>query len=492
MTTRRAMIALPAILALAGCKSCATPKQPQQDAALSDVETLLPRNIEGVLTARSLSKLGAAMTELARYKAADFAAQTQGVRSARDLADTFTRQFGFDPRDPAALAALGIDGTRPAGMAIVPDGGTLVAIPVADATRFNTASARWLLNSLAAKPGTQAGTFMSPDGTVRAAVSIANGYGLVGVGAASSTALAGRPTESLADDARFRRLRGSTRGDIETYAPPHPSTHFDQNVALFGSASFTEQGISCLMRLEGDGDPKFLAALVPVASTDFTASLPTDGFLHLRYHGDPPALGRALGTMRQYREVDFTAVAGAFSPGIAATIGLSPTASANSTDPLSFVSVAGVVRLKAPAADTLKSLAAIAPRFGARATLTLGPNPRLTNKYAAGEGLTFLTRGADLAFGAPMARVQALLAKPTFVGTSVDAPPAFTATLTIAALNRELRAMPESNWGIGGTAMRETALRWIDSLSDIDRIALEASANEKIIEATLNVIRVVP
>jgi hypothetical protein len=58
--------------------------------------------------------------------------------------------------------------------------------------------------------------------------------------------------------------------------------------------------------------------------------------------------------------------------------------------------------------------------------------------------------------------------------------------LDLRKMSEAIRNLPSSAWGVGGFAIRATALRWLEATDDLRAVTLGLSRKDKAIQAQLS------
>jgi hypothetical protein len=507
-------LALPlALLALAsGCARCGA-------GARAPVERVLPRGAVVVVVAPGAARLGERLKVLEPLKVLGFLAPTQGFADARAFTDALMSQLGVDLRSPAALEAAGLDPQGALGAAVLVSAQGVLAVPVKDGKKFQAALAALAQQRLGAGlvgeetvDGVLVRRFSQAAGS-RPALGyvLAHGYALVASGAAVAR-LPGLATLSEADslaadrELEAQRARAGRGVDLYAWAPAgSPALASLPVTSALVTAQLTAAGL--VLELAGAWKPgaTAAAALEPRPAEALAGSLPADAFLTARYRGDPalaagPALallGGGVGRALAEAGVDpATQLVSALRPGAVAALALAdrppldrglPTLDPRQANPFAYVQLSGVAALSSADAGVaaLEQLAVVAPRLGAQLRRTdRAGAPAFLTTYAQGEGVHFAVRPDRLLFASPVARLDALLALDGGV-SAVEGEGALAARLDVRRFTASVRALPESAWGLGGFALKATAVRWLEAVDDLQALELEVASKEGALRARL-------
>lgn len=511
------------LVALASCSRCGQSRSGREPKV---VERVLGRGAVAVVVVPQLSSLGQKIERFERLKVAAFLAPTQGFESPRALIDALVAELGVDVRSPAALDAFGLEGEAPMGVGVQVTGHAYLALPVKDASRLHASLAKLAGGRLGAPvggeqtvDGTVVKTFSSEarssgaKGPPRLGYALAHGFALVAVdqGISGLAALAGLPQgDSLAKEPALEaaHLRVGSAGDAFVYLPPG-SPLLGQWPLESALVVVTLEPTAFVARLDApwrSGAP-YRALLEPHdAAVELASSLPSDAFLVAHYDGPPRALGllwrELLG--RRVESVGFDLegeILAHLEPGVVGALSLAerpplgrglPTLDVRSTNPFSYVGLTGIAALDGADAGVLaralEKAASLAPRLGAEMNRAdrAGATAYLSS-WAQGEGVHFAVRGDRTYFASPVERLDQLLAAKGESGATGrrKAGPALSVVLDLSKFAQSVRALPESVWGLGGFAMKGTAVRWLDAVDDVKALTLEVSSKGQVVEARL-------
>lgn len=279
--------------------------------------------------------------------------------------------------------------------------------------------------------------------------------------------------------------------------------------------------------------PQTLAALEPKKGADLLSRLPSDAFALARFNGDPLALeplwpllvGPHLERALKDAKLDVKSeVLANLQPGLVASLSVSPQIPLGSgmpeldvrrTNPFRYAHLVAVAQAKEPArvAALLARLPEIAPRFGAQIEpVTKDGRTLYTTRYAQGEGIHFAEAGPAAAaeigsaagpgagtglivLASPLARMEQSLAAPkhaTAPRALSDA--ALREPLTRHALGMvvdldqlrdSVKSLPPEAWGIGGFAIKASAVRWLDATDDLRAITVGVTRRDSAVQSEI-------
>lgn len=500
-----------------GCAQC---RKPATAPALAQpVERVLPRGAAGVVVMPALLSAGKKLQILERLKVADFAAQLQGFADGRGLGEALMGELGVDLRSAEALEEAGVDGARAAGLAALMTGEAYLALPVKDVARFHARLeklARRLLGAPVALEQAQGVKVFSPGQGEpgRLGYVMAHGYALI-TDTAGIEKLAGLATMSRGDclaadpgyEADLQKL--PRERDLVLYLPLGTPLLAQAPVsAVAGAVSLTSAGLRVSANATWKGDAESLAGLVSVPGKSLLGYLPEDAFLVARYTGDParlaPQTGLLLGPWLsrafEQGQLDLRGeVLEHLQPGVVASLSLSPkppmdrglpALDVRQTNPFTYAHLSGAALTKSPQAmlRALEKLALLAPKFGAQMTLRERPDGQkaLLTTYAQGEGVHFAPKGEMVFFASPVQRLDALVKADPQSAAPLDGlgDGALSVAIDLTKLSQSVRALPESSWGVGGFAMKSTAVRWLEATDDLRRVSISVGAKDQALQIT--------
>jgi hypothetical protein len=244
-----------------------------------------------------------------------------------------------------------------------------------------------------------------------------------------------------------------------------------------------------------------------------------DAFLVVRSAGPPSALDQVWPILagqlveNAIRESGFDVkgeVLENLKPGSVLSLSLAPTANLGGpgafsrfdvrrTNPFGLVHlvVAGEVKDARKAARSLELIPPVAERFGAEVTPSTREGQKVyLTRYARGEGAHLALVGDKALMAAPLSRLDEAIArardgKPA---EGLGADPAFRSFLKehplavvidLKRLADSVRSLPSSAWGVGGFAIKATALRWLDAANDLRAVTFWASASDGSVDSEL-------
>jgi hypothetical protein len=486
-------------LALAGCSRCGAPAK-----VGTPIERVLPRKVQAAVVVPSLEALGAKLTLLQQLKVASFLAPTQGFADAKGFADALVNDLGLDLRSREAMVKAGLDPSRAAGAVLLPSNAVVLALPVADASVFEATLTQLSVRRLGAGVKGEAPpvkTFAAvAGGPVRAGFVLTQGFALVAVDDAVKLLpllAALKEADSLSADAVLTAERSRLPATREVYAylpAGSPLIGSVPVVSAVGALSLSATAFALNVDAVLRDAPRFAGVLEARSADDLTPVLPVDAFVVASFAGSPVALApfatswlgasftHALG-------VDLsTEVLAHVKPGVAVALSLAdrpplsgglPEFDVRKTNPFSYVNLSGVAQVDSAevVVPTLEKVAAAAPGFGAKLKKVErnGATAFLTS-WAQGEGVHFGLQGDRVSFASPVNRLDALMTSTAALGAAGVRPTSVRVDLTKLAAS--VKALPESSWGLGGFAMKATALRWLEATDDLVAIEAEVSAKD--------------
>ncbi|SEL52585.1 hypothetical protein SAMN05444354_106308 [Stigmatella aurantiaca] len=519
------------LAALAGCSRCGKDEGaagPSGKAA--SVSRYLPRDAQAAIVVKDLGELGEKLARFQNLKIASFLAQLQNAQSAEALVSAVMRQVGVDLRSRTAMEAAGIAPGKGAGAAFLSGNQAFTVLGVKDAKTLEETFATLARNRLGAserKEEKVAGgtlvTFSRKGAEVPAlGLLFVGDFVLLAPGAAVARlpGLATLPVEkSVAEEpvlaASLSRLPKDP--DFHVYFPGGTGllpAGTVQAVTLTGRIE--EKSVTVHADAPWPDTEAALAPFVPQKGPELLGYLPADSFLVARYGGDPATLGAVWPYLagprltRAFQESGFdpkTELLDNLQSGIVAGVALAPTAQLGAgvpsldirrTNPFRFVHLVSVGEAKdaAKARSTLEKVPGMAAGFGAQvAPEDVGGQRAYLTSYRAGEGAHFAEVGGKLVLAAPRARLEAALT--ALAGSPGKSPvaeelqdavkePVLGVVLDLRKMSEAIKNLPSSAWGVGGFAIRATALRWLEATDDLRAVTLGLSRKDKALQAQLS------
>ncbi|EAU68198.1 hypothetical protein STIAU_7720 [Stigmatella aurantiaca DW4/3-1] len=490
----------------------------------------LPREAQAAIVVGDLGSLGEKLARFQNLKIASFLAQLQNAQSGEALVSAVMRQVGVELRSRAAMEAAGIAPGKGAGAAFLAGNQAFSVLGVKDAKTLEETFATLARNRLGAseRKEEKAGggtlvTFSRKDAPVPAlGLLFVEDFVLLAPGAtvARLPAVAAQPVaQSLAEEpvlaASLSRL--PKEHDFHVYFPGGTGllpAGTVQGVTLTGLIE--EKAVTVRADAPWPDTEASLAPLSPSQGPDLLGYLPADSFLVARYRGDPATLGYVWPYLagsqltRVFQQSGFdpkAEVLDNLQSGPVAGVALAPTAQLGGgmpaldirrTNPFRFVHlvVVGEAKDAAKAQATLEKVPGMAGSFGAQvAAEEVGGKRAYLTTYRAGEGAHFAEVGGKLVLAAPRARLEAALtglaAPPGESPVAKElqgavAEPVLGVVLDLRKLSDAVRNLPSSAWGVGGFAIRATALRWLEATDDLRAVTLGVSRKDKALQAELS------
>jgi len=519
------------LVVLAGCSRCGKDAGPSGPAGKAPtVERFLPRDVQMAIVVQDPGALGEKLARFQNLKIASFLAQLQNASSADALATSVMRQIGVDLRSRQAIEKAGIDPGKGAGVAVLVPGQSFSVLGVKDAKALEETFTNLARNRLGApeRKEEKAGggtliTFSRKDApTPLLGMLFIGDFVLVAPGnvVARLPELASLPLEKTLVDEPTRAAslaRLPKEHDFHLYFPGGTQVIRPGTVqGLTVTGRIEEQAVTLRADAPWPDTQESLAPLAPKDGPDLLGYLPADSFLVARYRGDPTTLGGVWPYIvgpyvtRAVQQSNFDIkgeVLDNLKSGISLGIALAPTAQFGSgipeldirrTSPFQFVQLMAVAETKdvEKAQATLDKIPAISGNFGAQVKPEdlNGKRVYLTS-YRAGEGAHFAEVGGKLVLAAPRARLEAALTglagKPGEGVVAQDLQDAVKdsvlfVVMDLRKLADSVRNLPSEAWGIGGFAIRATALRWLEATDDLRAVTFSVSQKEKAVQAELS------
>jgi hypothetical protein len=518
-------------VALAGCSRCGKDEGAAGPAGPAvSVSRYLPRDAQAAIVVADLGALGEKLARFQNLKIASFLAQLQNAQSAEALVSAVMRQVGVDLRSRAAMEAAGIAPGKGAGAAFLAGNQAFSVLGVKDAKTLEETFATLARNRLGAserKEEKAAGgtlvTFSRKSAQVPAlGLLFVGDFVLLAPGAAVARLpeLATLPVEkSMAEEpvraASLSRL--PKEHDFQVYFPGGTGllpAGTVQGATLIGRIE--EKAVTLYADAPWPDTEESLAPLSSQSGPELLGYLPADSFLVARYRGDPATLGPVWPYLagplltRAFQQSGFdpkTELLDNLQSGLVAGVALAPTAQLGSgvpsldirrTNPFRFVHLVAVGEAKdaAKAQATLEKVPGMAGSFGAQvAAEDVGGKRAYLTSYRAGEGAHFAEVGGKLVLAAPRSRLEAAL--PALGAAPGEAPvakelqdavkePVLGVVLDLRKMSEAIRNLPSSAWGVGGFAIRATALRWLEATDDLRAVTVGLSRKDKAIQAQVS------
>ncbi len=525
MRRQRLLWVLPFLLFAAACSRCGGPGAV---GAKTELIRLLPKNAEAILLVPDVALLGERLSSLERLKLANFAAQLQGMPSAKDLSAAIAQQVGVDIRSREGLERAGFDPSRGMGMVLLDGDLGYSVIAINDAKKFRSMVEKLTRDRLGvttvetqSEGNAELTRFVSPRG-LEAAMVVKDGFAAI---AARSFAerlaqvMTLAPGTSLADDPGFAASLARLPKDRHLVAYLPPSSKMAGRSYLHGAtfgAHLADDDLSLVMDLPWPDTRASLAALGKKEGASPYGVLPADAFAMARFAGDFTALngiwpyltGQRLAQQLTEAGLDVNSeVLGNLEPGGVLSLSLSPIVNFSSglslnvrrSNPFRMVHPVAAARVKdaAKARATLEKVPPLSPRLGATVTGEERNGQQLyLTRYSQGEGLHFALAGSTLVAASPEPRLlDALAAAKAGGGEAPLTDPAlraaleqdvFTFAIDLRKLAAQVEALPSSAWGVGGFAIKATTVRWLAATDDLTAITGSLATQDKALQAQLH------
>ncbi|WP_224244163.1 DUF3352 domain-containing protein [Hyalangium gracile] len=531
MLRRASSWSLLLLVLLAGCSRCGKDSGPTGPAGKpASVERFLPRDAQAAIVVQDLGALGEKLARFQNLKIASFLAQLQNFQTAEAYVSAVMRQVGVDLRSRQAMEKAGIDPGKGAGAAFLSQTQAFSVLGVKDAKTLEETFSNLARNRLGApeRAEQKAGggtliTFSRKGATTpQLGLLFIGDFVLVAPGSTVErlATFASQPSEkSLAEEPVLAASLGRLpkERDFHIYLPGgtdlvRPGTV--QGLTLTGVIE--ERAVTLRADAPWPDTQQALAPLVPKEGPDLLGYLPADSFLVARYRGDPATLGGVWPYIvgpyvtRAVQQSNFDIkgeVLDNLQSGIAMGVALAPTAQFGSgipeldirrTSPFRYVQLMVVAEPKdvAKADATLARVPDIAGNFGAQVKPEdVGGKRVYLTSYRAGEGAHFAQAGGKLVLAAPRSRLEAALTglagKPGEFPLAQDLQGAMkdqvlSVVMDLRKLSDAVRNLPSEAWGIGGFAIKATALRWLEATDDLRAVTLNLSQKEKALQAEVS------
>jgi hypothetical protein len=519
------------LVLLAGCSRCGKEQGATGPSGKPvSVERFLPREAQAAIVVPDLGALGEKLARFQHLKIASFLAQLQNFQTADAYVSAVMKQVGVDLRSRQAMEKAGIDPGKGAGAAFLAQGQAFSVLGVRDAKTLEDTFANLARNRLGAperkeeKAGGGTLVTFSRKGAPAPQLGLLfiGDFVLVAPGTMVERlpAIASQPSEkSLAEEpvlaASLARL--PKERDFHVYLPGGTELLRPGTVQGLTLTGVIEDGaVTVRADAPWPDTQESLAPLVPKEGPELLGYLPADSFLVARYRGDPASLsgvwpyivGPYVTRAVQQSNFDLKGeVLDNLQSGISLGVALAPTAQFGSgipeldirrTSPFRYVQLMVVAEAKdaAKADATLARVPDIAGHFGAEVKPEdIGGKRVYLTSYRAGEGAHFADVGGKLVLAAPRTRLEAALTglagKPGDVPLAKDLQGAMkdqvlSVVLDLRKLADAVRNLPSEAWGVGGFAIKATAVRWMEATDDLHAVTFNLSQKEKALQAEVS------
>ena len=485
---------------------------------------LLPRDAQVTVVVPDLGVLPERIALLQKLKVASLLAQLQGFNGAAEGVDAVVGSLGIDLRSREAMKQAGLAPERGGAVVSFKDGRSYAVVGAGDEKRLLQSVATLAGNRLGATQRTSRAengltvvTFAKPgSATPELAFIMLGKYAFVASGA--QVPLLRRAAELP---------RAQSLAEAADYQAALKRLPRERDLIVVGEGSegtFARARGTAILRLE----PALFRIAIDIPplpsgmwpgwdkrpGPDLTGLLPADAFLLVRAQVDPLALEPVLDRLVPQRLLNVLSQAGVYVqndllgnllPGSVAAISLAPNASladgmpsfdVRRTNPLQYVQgvLVGPTKDGAKANRMLQKVADAGPRLGFRADRSqMGASLLWSSRYAAGEGASWTMTNDRILVAGPKARLEQTLqllaqGQPRQLSPALKSAleaEALTAVLDVAQLTRSIRALPPEAWGVGGFAMRATALHWLEATDDVKALVFGASTKDGVLEVQL-------
>lgn len=521
------------VVLAAACSKCDDAK-PVASGAASGLLRHLPVSAEAVAVVPDLGVLGDRITLLQSRKLATFVAQLQGFPDANAFVNALMQQVGVDLRSRDALKKIGIEPDRGLGVALLEGDVAYAVVAVSDARAFGEALQTLSRNRLGAGTVNRStvdgrehvffsrGVQKEPQPAL--AYLIVDGFALVsaGPGAARLPELAKLPAAQSVAEAQSVKdslSRLPKERDVWVHVPASvTSARKPPLVGFTAVMHLSKDALRIVADAPWQDSAQTLEALKAQKVEVDLSVLPQDAFAVARYAGSPESLqavwpllaGPHLQRAFAQAKVDVQQeVLAQLKPGIVASLSVAPDIPLGAgmpeldvrrTNPFRYVQLVATATAKDPAkvAPLLSRMPEIAPRFGAQISALEREGQTLyTTKYARGEGVHFAGLGdGRVVFASPLPRMEQTLTRLKAAeggqGPLTDAPlrsflaeHAVSVVVDLDKLRSSVKALPQEAWGIGGFAIKASAIRWLDATDDLRAVTIGVSGREKTVQTEL-------
>lgn len=505
--------------------------------AKGGIERQLPANAESVLVVPDLTELGQKLLILQRLDLAGFLAQLQGAGSAEQLVSSVMNQIGIDLRSRESMEKAGLAPERGLGIVAREDGSFYSVVAIKDADAFTKTVANLAKTRLGAgitrKEGEATLFARAEKGPPVLAMLVHEGFAWVSQGPdvkRLQVAAALPEAESLAQSKALEAGLGRLPKERDLYALVRAKDTAGSGrgpkkeapvIPVTLTASLTEKGLFIRSDSPMKHRPELLAALAANDKVTLLGYVPADAFLVARFGGDPSALESVWPMLagsnvaRAVKKSGFDVKAQVLDnlkPGIVLGVSLAPTVPISAglprldvrrTNPFRYLHLAAIAETAdaEKAKTTFDALPAVAEGFGAKMTPeTRAGSPVLLTTWAQGEGAHLGLVKDRYVMAAPESRLVELIERSKGAGAKTPVAPhlagafeqnAFALVLDLGKLAQAIRNLPTAAWGLGGFVIRDTALRWLDAISDLQGIVVAARAKDEAVQTELS-LRIAP
>lgn len=521
MVPNRITVLLVFGLILAGCGGCKKKEEVVDSPAL-----FFPTSPPNYTAIAEPAQTARRLASFEKLRAAELAATLTGAGESDALLRPVIAQLGFDPRTEEGFAAVGMDGSRPLAFGTDTLGRWLLAVPVADASRFSswvenqarlrgagTRSERtWEGSEAAPVPSQRLVVHLGREGDVRIAHTLRSGYGLIALGpdAADVVGLAASRTadRSLHGTSLHRQMQrrlGADR-DLIAWMPQDEDEGHRVGVGL----SLRDDTIDLRVLVDrGVLEMALLSELNKKSGGEHVSLLSADDFFLVRLGANPTSLEPLLnavfrGPMRQLRRagVEPKMLLSQLHPGVVLGVDLVPepdlsgglpstgALATGETNPFGILQATLVARVKDPAAaqEALKKLADAGDALRMQvARREIEGVQAIVLGYEAGETMTLgivgdrlLAAGGSDAFARLVHRAgepTADIGKRDPKAWAAFENGASAAFLDVPLLAEKIDAIPEAAFGIGGFRMKSLLTQWVEPLRELRGLALSVGAD---------------
>lgn len=522
------------LLAVAGCGSCRG-----EEEGKSSPGAFFPTGARAFVSVEDPG-VAASLAGFVSGDLAGLASTALPLGSGEDPFAPAVRALGFDPRSPEGFAAAGLDPRRPMAFGANELGRKLAVVGVRD---FKAAE-RWL-QGVARRQGGRTRTerpfapkegeplsipaFIDKKGGVRLAFATSGGWLVIGDGPDAvktvGQALAREEAKSLTATLAYTNTRAKLGKGRSVWGwMPSPKRSRGRPGLLAKGYSFGAtvgaKDLDLRVRIpQGTLTLSVLQALSSVETKeDLLPYLSEKDFLVTRVGGDPQALEPLLRRFSAFRQLRRAGIdpgdelLSLFHPGILVGIALEPEPnlsgglpvqpSLTRTNPFHFLHTGILARVKDPEAAraALERLADLGEKLSMEVRTREEAGVRIYSAtYAAGDGLTwalvgdkFLAAGGEGAFEALRARVRG--EGRAYTPAHPEAFELFTSRplslyFDVPRLVSQLRAIPESAFGIGGFRLKALMEGWIAGIEDLRGVAVTYDVDDEgiVLDARLGI-----
>ncbi len=477
------------------------------------VDEVLPEGSAQIIVIPSILQAAGKLAIVERYKVATLTAPLEGFDDAHSWIESMVTQLGVDPRVSSSLESAGIDPKRELGIALMDDEkGSIVALPASDFEKVRARlsqimdSRGWKVLRSKKKRDFEVVWFGDPQNP-QVALLFARGYAIVADAKAAATVIGMANTgwkQSVASAGIFAVQRGRLPQGADAYLyTPASGVHRlgkSRKASLIASTvaaiTVTAAAFRVSVDLRPNGFPELAAAFTEAKGARDDA--PSGGIIRAVFRGEPKTIPPLLARLSEgekrvpWMSADWKRFLGTLQPGVGISIRVADAATLGTYRPRNVVAAttlagrASFVEGTNPK-DELQRAAALGAKQGAHPKVTVDPDGKVTVSHPGADfgNTSAIARGADLFFGFPLSVVQAQSFAPAVTTDEALPAGALGLSLSISALIREVKRIPNRAFGVGGFAIRELVVKWAEAFDDFRAVKLSITRRKDAVQLTL-------